>query len=165
MKIFKKTVAIISAIICVCAILFAFTACETKHESIVADRITFAVSGETVVVNFIDKDGKSETVYNDAYQGYYLSDLIFFLAGKNVFTVKSTDSGYGAFFTQIGSVEQNAAQNEYLYFYTDIDKYIDTTDFALTIEIDGKTLTSASVGASGMVLSEGAFFAVGLVKW
>lgn len=166
MKNFRKVTAVLLAVVFVCALAFCLVACDKQqHQAIDAEKIAFEIQGEKVVVTFVDKDAKTEVVYNDTYQAYYLSDLIFFLAGKGVFAVESTNTGYGAFFTRVGDVAQNTAESIYVYFYTDVDAYKDTTEYAVTTTFGEKTLTSAIVGASSMELQDGKTYLVGQVKW
>ncbi|MBR1747630.1 MAG: hypothetical protein IJ735_05410 [Clostridia bacterium] len=167
MKNFRKSAAVLLAVVFIAVLAFSLVACggNDGHQAVEADKIAFEIQGEKAVVTFVDKDGKTEVVYNDAYQAYYLSDLIFFLAGKGVFTVESTNTGYGAFFTKVGSVEQNSTDGVYVYFYTDVDEYKDITEYAVTTTFGTKTLTSASLGASSMELKDGKTYLVGQVKW
>ena len=166
MKNFRKVTAVLLAVVFVCALAFALVACDTNaHQAIDAEKIAFEIKGEKVVVTFVDKDAKTEVVYNDTFQAYYLSDLIFYLAGKGVFAVQSTNTGYGAFFTKVGSVEQDAANSVYVYFYTDVDEYKDITEYAVYTTFGEKTLTSATYGASSMELKDGKTYLVGQVKW
>ena len=166
MKNFRKVTAVLLAVVFVCALALTLVACDTNaHQAIDAEKIAFEIKGEKVVVTFVDKDAKTEVVYNDTFQAYYLSDLIFYLAGKGVFAVQSTNTGYGAFFTKVGSVEQDAANSVYVYFYTDVDEYKDITEYAVYTTFGEKTLTSATYGASSMELKDGKTYLVGQVKW
>ena len=164
MKNFRKVAAVLLAVVFVCALAFSLIACS-QHQPIEAEQIAFEIQGEKVIVTFVDKDKNTEVVYNDVYQGYYLSDLIFFLAGKGVFAVESKDTGYGAFFTKVGAVAQDDANGVYVYFYTDVNEYKDTTDYAVTVTYGDKTLTSSMLGASSMALKDGHVYLVGQVKW
>lgn len=64
-----------------------------------------------------------------------------------------SDSGYGAFITEIGSIKQNEAVGEYVVSYTSVET--DSYAGAPTREYEGMTLFSSGVGVSSMTVNEG----------
>lgn len=154
------TLILIALVFCAC-----FACTDGRTQPIAADRIAFEIAGENVTVTLIADDDETEEVYSGGFRGRFLDDLIYFLAGKDVLAADSSDSGYGAFFTQIGSLKQNEAEGSYLYFYTNLEDFKDITDYAATTVFGETALTSVNAGASDLPLSDGAVYLVGLIKF
>ena len=143
--------------------VLCLVACNDGPSPVVAEKIVFSVEENGVKVIFLDAENRSETAYDGEYSAEYLDDLIYFLAGKDVLKAESSSSQYGSFFTEIGSLSQS--DNNYLYFYTNLDDYKDVTSYALTETYNDVTLTSVSLGASSLPVKAGAVYMVTLVSF
>lgn len=159
----KKILIAGLSVLLLCLSVFCLVACTDGPAPVVAEKIVFSVEETGVKVIFIDAENNSETAYDGAYSAEYLDDLIYFLAGKEVLEAESSSSQYGSFFTKIGSLSQS--DNNYLYFYTNLDEYKDVTDYALTETYNDLTLTSVSLGASSLPVKAGAVYMVTLVSF
>ena len=83
------------------------------------------------------------------------------LAEMGKITYKATDSGYGAYLTEViatngsVSVKEEASIDKYVGIYTTVERDFDGTSYVTTLGYNGKTLTSSGVGISGMSLEDG----------
>lgn len=69
----------------------------------------------------------------------------------------------GTMLTEVGELENDAARGEWIYVYTSVEDDIDVSQYAMTVEYDGKTLTSAGVGATDMTIEKDAVIYIGLI--
>ena len=76
-----------------------------------------------------------------------------YLKNNNNLTYTSQESAYGAYLTQVNSLKEE--NGNYIYLYTDVEKDFDVSEYATTVDYDGKTLTNSGVGVSQMSVKEG----------
>lgn len=76
---------------------------------------------------------------------------------------ESDDTGYGAFLTKVGVLEQSGGT--YIYLYTSVEKDADVSQYATTIDYNGKTLCSSGVGASEMTIEDDCVIYVGTIEY
>ncbi|MBO5772693.1 MAG: hypothetical protein J6R37_02710 [Clostridia bacterium] len=76
-----------------------------------------------------------------------------------------SDSGYGAYLTKVGDLEENVLLGAYVYVYTSVQADKDVTIYATTIEYNGMTLTSSGLGVSEMTVEDGCTIYIGLIIW
>ena len=62
---------------------------------------------------------------------------------------------------KVGSLEPTAP--EYIYLYTSVTADFDVSQYATTIDVDGKTLTNSGVGAADMTIEDGCVIYVGTI--
>lgn len=129
------------------------------------DKIAIKIADGKAEVILLDANGKTEEIYKGEISGDNLAEFLRSLNAKGVLEVKSSTSGYGEYFTSVGTLSQDDDNGVYLYFYTNLDDYKDFTDYALTVDYDGTTLTSAFYSASDLPLSDGAIYLIGLISF
>lgn len=56
-------------------------------------------------------------------------------------------------------------ENEYIYLYTSVEKDFDVSQYALTVDWCGVTLTSSGVGASDMSIEAGCIIYIGTIVY
>ena len=81
--------------------------------------------------------------------------LEYLKTNKNV-NYTSQDSGYGAYLTELGALKEDALAGKFLYVYTSVEADFDVSQYAVTVEYNGQTLTSSGVGLSAMTVKDGA---------
>ena len=64
-----------------------------------------------------------------------------------------TDSTYGAYVSEIGSIKENFSTKEYVIVYTSLAS--DSYEGAPTVDYEGVTLYQAGLGLSGMTVESG----------
>ncbi|MGN0772149.1 MAG: hypothetical protein ACI4MI_06160 [Christensenellales bacterium] len=145
MKKFNK----VAVIVCLAlALVLCAVACQPEMPS--AGQVTVVVApleGQateyTVDLSVIAEDGGVIAILD------YLKD-------NEGLDYVSEDSGYGAYITKLGVLEQNYATGEYIYIYTSVANDADVSQYATTVEYKGQTLTSSGVGVSSMTVEDGA---------
>ena len=111
----------------------------------------------TVTVVIYDTEAMEYTVSLDSLsEGKGIIPVLDYLKAEEGVDYTATDSGFGAYLTELGTLKENAAEGKYLYVYTSVESDFDLTAYALTVEFGGKTLTSSGVGISEMSLTDGA---------
>ena len=75
----------------------------------------------------------------------------------------SDDTGYGAFLTRVGALEQK--DGAYIYLYTSVEKDIDVSQYATTVEYNGATITSAGVGATELTIEPDCIIYIGTITF
>ena len=61
----------------------------------------------------------------------------------------------GTLLTQVGDLKNNAAENTWIWLYTDVEADINVTEWAVQTTYKGKTYTDSGVGASQMSIKNG----------
>lgn len=153
----KKFTSIFLALIIVCAL---FTGCSNESTTTTTtapavSTMTFVIGTETPIVYTVELDKLGESKN--------LMAVLDYLKTNEGLDYASDDAGYGAFLTKVGALEQK--DNTYIYLYTSVEKDIDVSQYATTIEFDGKTLTSSGVGASEMTIVDGCIIYVGTIEF
>lgn len=71
----------------------------------------------------------------------------------------------GTMLTKVGELENDAASGEWIYLYTTVESDIDVSQYAMTVEYGGKSITSTGVGAQDMTVEKDAIIYVGLIVY
>jgi len=71
----------------------------------------------------------------------------------------------GTMLKKVGELENDAAAGEWIYLYTTVQDDIDVSQYAMTVEYDGKSITSAGVGAYDMSIEKDAVIYVGIIVY
>ena len=71
----------------------------------------------------------------------------------------------GTMLTKVGELENDAASGEWIYLYTTVESDIDVSQYAMTVEYGGKSITSAGIGAQDMTIEKDAIIYVGLIVY
>ena len=118
--------------------VFAFTACDNPK----SDEV------ENVIITIdAQKYEITETTTLNDYMNYLEID------GELSFTTSS--STYGLFITSVNGVKNGVGSNPCWMIYTDDANYVDTSDWATSITEGEKTYVSATMGISGIIVSDG----------
>ena len=107
-------------------------------------------------------------VIEAAEDGGSLEDALNALADAGEITIVSSESEYGAFITSVNGREADAAENEYWAIYTtlgELDGVAYSSSEYGTFEYAGKTLSSASYGASGLPMAKGELYILALESY
>ena len=62
-------------------------------------------------------------------------------------------------------MEEKPEAGEFIYLYTSVAKDFDVSEYASTVEYQGKTLTSSGVGVSSMSVEDGAIIYITIIKY
>ena len=131
---------------------FALSACAKKSEV----KATLLDSGEKSVVISADKTSGT------------LADALKLFKDENKLTYSFAEGQYGEFITQVNGYMCDSSKNEFWAIYTSLTEYggvtYSTTDYG-TYEYEGKTLGSASYGASGLPLVEGEIYVLAVATY
>lgn len=123
--------------------------------------------GQCTVV--IGADEGNETVYTVDLGKVTLTNgllsVIEYLNKEEGLVYTATDSGYGAYLTQVGDVKEDASKGEYIYIWTSVESDHDVSVYATTKEYNGKTLISSGVGASQMKIEDNSVIYIGVISW
>lgn len=95
-----------------------------------------------------------------------LISILDWLKAEGKLDYTSNDAGYGAYLTSVGDgIKEDPANGVYVYIYTSVEADFDVSDYAQTMEYEGKTLTSSGVGASLMLITDGAVIYIGTIQY
>ena len=159
----KRITSLALALLVICSV-FSLAACSdnqgeqattTTTAPTKVETMTLVIGTETPVTYSVELDKVEIT------DG--LMSVLEYLKTNEGLEYASDDTGYGAFLTKIGALEQK--DNSYIYLYTSVDGDKDVSQYATTIEFDGKTLTSSGVGASDMTIEDGCTIYVGTITY
>lgn len=161
----KKITSIVLALLVICA-LFSISACSdaqdnsgatttTTTQAVKVETMTLVVGTETPVCYTVELD-KVETDKG-------LMPVLEYLKTEEGLDYASDDTGYGAFLTKVGALEQS--DSTYIYLYTSVEKDKDVSQYATTVEFEGKTLCSSGVGASEMTIEDGCTIYIGTIQF
>ena len=150
----KTKIYKIVALITVIVMMLALSACNNDSDS--AGEMTLVIAGDSITKYEVDLDDVEIT-----------EGLVSVLKHLN----KEEGLEYeisGTYLNKVGEVENNAAnaaEGKYLYIYTSVAEDIDVSQFAETVEYEGKTLTSSGVGATEMHIDDGCVIYIGYLIW
>ena len=134
------------ALICVC-----FTACSLPE--------TDTDAPDTGIMYLV--------IANDAEEHNYSVYSVELNGVGNVFdALDAAEVGYqqsGGFINAVDGI--TLGENEYIYLYTSVEKDFDVSQYALTLDWCGVTLTSSGLGASDMTLESGCIIYLGTLVY
>ena len=148
----KKLTKIIALALAIMLALASLVACYPEGDA--DGEVTLVVAGDTTQV-FSVGISKIEGEKN-------VLTLVEYLNNKGLLDYKTDATG---FFTEIGSVKQNADEGKYVGIWTSVEEDFDVSQYATTKEYNGKTLTSSGVGAKDMTLKDGAIIYFSYIIW
>lgn len=128
--------------------LLSLTACGGTDNSGTEGTLTLVIFDEVAVEYEVDLSALGE--------GKGLMPVLSYLSENEGLTYTATDGGYGAYLTALGTLKESAIEGKYLYVYTSVEDDFDVSSYAMTVEYNGKTLTSSGVGISEMTVTDGA---------
>ncbi|MBO5009651.1 MAG: hypothetical protein J6D20_02975 [Clostridia bacterium] len=150
----KTKIYKIVALITVIVMMLALSACNNDSDS--AGEMTLVIAGDSIVKYEVDLDDVEIT-----------EGLVSVLKHLNEEEGLEYEIS-GTYLNKVGEVENNAAnaaEGKYLYIYTSVAEDIDVSQFAETVEYEGKTLTSSGVGATEMHIDDGCVIYIGYLIW
>ena len=154
MKNFSK----VAVVVCLAlALVLCAVACQPDTPS----------KGEvTIVIAPLEGEATEYTVdlSDIAEDGGVVAILDYLQANKGL-KYTSEDRGYGAYLTKVGVLEEKPEEGEFIYLYTSVAKDFDVSEYASTVEYQGKTLTDSGVGVSSMSVEDGAIIYITIIKY
>lgn len=158
----KRILAVLLTLVLVLSLVFAVAACTDDDKTPADTQGTFKVvlmpsggEAEVYTVALADLNGK-----------YSVDAALDNISANKGVELKYTESAAtGRYYTQIGSVVENGAAGEYVYFYTSVQKDISVDQYATEIEYDGKKYTSSGVGASQMSVEKDCVIVISIIVW
>ena len=161
----KKRISSIALVLVVILAALSFAACTSNQGSDVTtttsttaaavDTMTVVIGTETPVAYTVEL-GKFEITDG-------LMSVLEYLKTTQGLEYTADDTGYGAFLTKIDSLEQK--DGNYIYIYTSVEKDIDVSQYATTVEYNGATITSAGVGASELTIEADCVIYIGTIAF
>ncbi len=162
----KRKITALMLVVLVIASVFSMTACTdngdnqgstttTTTENVKVETMTLVVGTETPTVYTVELD-EVETDKG-------IMPVLEYLKTTKGLDYASDDTGYGAFLTKVGELEQK--DNSYIYLYTSVEKDKDVSQYATTVEFEGKTLCSSGVGASEMTVEADCIIYIGTITF
>ena len=156
MKKFLKIAAVIAALTLCCAMLFA-----CADGSVSGDGMTLVLTDGKDYTQVFEVD-LNRMSYNE---NTGLMNVIESLKLQEQLTYTATDSGYGAYLTQIGELTEDIEAHRSIYIYTSVEKDIDVSAYASTFTYKGKEYTNAGVGASQLTIQDGCVIIITYTTW
>ncbi len=153
MKTKKK---ILAFVITVALALFALASCDTGGSTPQVnegDTLTVVVAGEVTVEYTVQLDKITGT------NG--LVSVLDYLESIDAIDYEMD----GTMLSKVGELENDATAGEWIYVYTTVEDDIDVSQYAMTVEYDGKSITSAGVGAADLTIEKDAVIYIGLIVY
>lgn len=151
----KKTMVRLMATLLALLALFAFVGCDKTQDA----------SGSCTVVVGEEPEKVYEVSLDDVTVENGLMSVLEYLKEKKGLSYTSNDTGYGAYLTSVGALQEDSSTSTYIFIYTSVEADFDVSAMATTKDYKGTTLTSAGVGASSMTIQDGAIYYIGTVKY
>ncbi|MDD7350778.1 MAG: hypothetical protein PUG90_01140 [Clostridia bacterium] len=154
MKNFSK----VAVIVCLAlALVLCAVACQPDMPS----------KGEvTIVIAPLEGEATEYTVdLSDIAEGGGVVAILDYLQANKGLKYTSEDRGYGAYLTKVGVLEEKPEAGEFIYLYTSVAKDFNVSEYASTVEYQGKTLTDSGVGVSSMSVEDGAIIYITIIKF
>lgn len=154
MKNFSK----VAVIVCLAlALVLCAVACQPDMPS----------KGEvTIVIAPLEGEATEYTVdLSDIAEDGGVVAILDYLQTNKGLKYTSEDRGYGAYLTKVGVLEEKPEAGEFIYLYTSVAKDFDVSEYASTVEYQGKTLTNSGVGVSSMSVEDGAIIYITIIKF
>lgn len=144
----KKKLLSLLIVLIMCATAIALVACSNPDSMVISAAV---IIGEEVF-----NIEKLECTSNSTAE-----ILLDYLVENNDLHLKYTESAYGKFITEIGSLIPQGSQ--WISFYTSVESDKDITEYATTIKHGDATLYSAGVGISSAKLVNNGLYAFKLI--
>lgn len=154
MKNFSKVAVIVCIML---ALVLCAVACQPDTPS----------KGEvTIVIAPLEGEATEYTIdLSDIAEGGGVVAILDYLQANKGLKYTSEDRGYGAYLTKVGVLEEKPEAGEFIYLYTSVAKDFDVSEYASTVEYQGKTLTNSGVGVSSMSVEDGAIIYITIIKF
>lgn len=144
----KKRLLSLLVVLIMCATAIALVACANPD--------TMVISATVLIGDEVFNIEKLECASNSTAE-----ILLEYLVENNDLNLKYTESAYGKFITEIGSLIPQGSQ--WISFYTSVESDKDITEYATTIKHGDTTLYSAGVGVSSAKLVDNGLYAFKLI--
>ena len=79
--------------------------------------------------------------------------------------LEMTDGAYGKMILSIGGLVPDATKNEFIAIYTSREADFDVSEYAKSIEYNGRTLTTSGLGISSMSAEDGTVILFRIETW
>lgn len=120
----------------------------------------------TIVIAPLEGEATEYTVdLSDIAEGGGVVAILDYLKDNEGLEYITEDSGYGAYLTKVGVLVEKPEVGEFIYLYTSVAKDFDVSEYASTVEYQGKTLTNSGVGVSSMSVEDGAIIYITIIKF
>ena len=153
----KRKTKLLALLLVVSLSLFALASCKRAKQSENLPEgafITLVVSGEVCAEYKVPLDKIKVT-----------EGLISVLSYLEEIDALDYEYGESGMLESVGELENSLERGEWIFIYTDVAEDIDVSEYAQTIEYEGRTLTSAGVGASQLKIKDGATYYIGLIVY
>ena len=151
MKALKKSIVWITVL----SLLFALVSCGADPDS---------GSVRVVLESMNSEDGTPLTSYEvdleKVEDGGLVGVLQYLKDNENIAFSMS-----GTMIEEVGSLYNDYAAGRYIYLFTSVERDFDVSEYKMTKEYEGKTLTSSGVGVSDMHLEDGCVIYIAAVSF
>ena len=148
----KKITKACLALILLSLALFALASCSKDSGKFdEGDKMTLVVAEEEAKV--------FEIPLSDFKKSDSVIDLLQYLKSEGKLNYEIS----GTMVTKVGNLKNEG--NGYIYFYTTVEKDVDVSEYATTVQYGNVSITSSGVGAESMHLENGAIVYIGIVVW
>ena len=160
----KKRISSIALVLIVILAALSFAACSDNQDTTTTTSTTAPVAVQTMTLVIGTDEPTAYTVELDKLEiKNGLMSVLDYLEATQGLEYASDDSGYGAFLTKVGALEQK--DGSYIYIYTSVEKDIDVSQYATTVKYNGATITSAGVGASELTIEPDCIIYIGTITF
>ena len=157
MKRTNKKIGKLSALLLALIMAFSLVACQMPEEEggepVDKGKMTLVIERSNSIPYEVD--------LNDVKIEKGLVSVLDYLKAKG----KLDYSMNGTILDSVGGLKNDAAKGEYIYIYTSVTEDADVSQWAKTVEYEGKTLVSSGVGAADMHIKADAIIYIGLIVW
>lgn len=166
----KKLTLIIVTIALLCTLSLALFACTdpaTPGDNTSGDTSgDAATTAQTMTLVLLEGDYVEEftvdldklAAYSQTSQGLFA--VLDYLKDTEELTYTADSTG---FLTQVNQIKQEG--NKYVYLYTSVEKDIDVSQYACTVEYKGKSYTNSGVGANDMTIEKDCVIIISVIVW
>ncbi len=147
----KRKLYKITAILLLAVMMLSLFACENESDS--SGKMTLVLAGDSLTTYEVD-----------------LGEIEIKKGLVSVFEYLKREKGLeyeisGTYLNKVGELENDGAAGKYIYIYTSVTSDMDVSQYAMTVEYEGKTLTSSGVGANEMRIEDGCVIYIGYISW
>ncbi len=154
----RKITSLVLALLVICS-LFSMSACsgntDTATTTVKPATMNLVIGAQSQTIYIVELD-KIETDKG-------IMPILEYLKAEKGLEYESDDTGYGAFLTKVGTLEQKG--NTYIYLFTSVEKDRDVTEYSRVVTFEGKLLYSSGVGASEMTIEDGCTIYIGTMQF
>ncbi len=143
-----KRISTIIIAIAMCLVLVVAAGCNAD--------VTVGSEGTASLIITTDTDELTTyTVMLEDLEDNTVVSLLDYLVDTEELHLVYTDSTWGAYITEIGTLAEDYTTGTYIYLYTSVDSEMDTSAYATSLEVAGVTVYSSGLGVTSMSLTDG----------